>query len=137
MNSKTLVVLGSLILCVLSLVSSSYAATGNLMLVHVDNPNNIGEAMANTQNYFIQIPQATVAMVFNGLAPILLPTPGYYYNGLQALIQDYDFKIYVCNNSLSGLQLNAKYLPQWAVVVPAGIVTIQQPQVKGYAYVRP
>eukprot|EP01113_Clastostelium_recurvatum_P050659 TRINITY_DN963_c0_g1_i2.p1 TRINITY_DN963_c0_g1~~TRINITY_DN963_c0_g1_i2.p1 ORF type:complete len:138 (-),score=42.38 TRINITY_DN963_c0_g1_i2:76-489(-) len=130
-----------LLLALSLLYVSVNAAESNKLLVHVDDPATLDEAIANTHNWFVALgsnaTNAQAALVFNGLGPVVLPAPGYFRNALDNLTKQYKVQVLVCNNALNGLQIPPSALPPFAKVVPASILTLTQLQAEGYAYVKP
>jgi len=125
-------------LVIIALFSVVESQSSPKLVVHVDDPANVEEAVANVNNWFKALNTSGDAIiVLNGIAVIILPVPGTVTDSLIALNTNYKVKIYACNNSLRGLNIDVKSLPSYVTVVPAAILSLQQLQAQGYAYVKP
>jgi|GEM_PF-124056 len=115
-------------------------ATVNYDIVfHFDHDSQALEiAFSNIQNYisFFKEHKPSVALVVNGPGVKLLLKNGNYTKQISE-VSRLGAAIWVCNNALHHLQIDAEQLCPECTVVPAGIVKIVELQNEGFSYVKP
>lgn len=111
-------------------------------LFHINENTRWKMVIANIDNLIKDAGKENVIIevVANGKAVSIFNLPD---NELQTELKDIErlaeagVKIMVCRNSLKGLEISEKQIPEYATVVPAGITQIIIRQQQGYAYVKP
>lgn len=100
---------------------------------HIDESDKWAHALANLTNFLAEVPDAQLVLVANGEA-ITGYTDARLRTKMQALSQ---VSFHACQNSMNAHQLTTADLPDYAVVVPAGVVDLAQLQADHFAYIKP
>lgn len=108
--------------------------------IEEDNKQILNIAIINLANLIVDQHKVKAVFVANVKAPALF-LPGipedHQVKKLAEWVKLELLQIYICNNSLNNLGLDASQLLPFCEVVPAGITQLIKLQQEGFAYIKP
>ena len=106
------------------------------VVLHVSEADRWHAALGNLANIVQHAPQPETRVVVNGSAVYVLQGQ---HNQLEhmakAAAKGVAFQ--VCRNSLRAHDIPEDALPDWATVVPGGVIALAEAQRNGFAYIKP
>lgn len=106
------------------------------LVLHVDQADHWPAAFGNLNNVTRDYPDVEIRVVANGAGI-------YAFVGQSDLREKFDqfaatgVTFQVCHNALKEHHVEAATLPDYANVVPAGVVALAEAQHDGFAYIKP
>ena len=106
------------------------------LVLHVDQADYWPSAFGNLNNLTRDYPDAEIRVVANGAGI-------YAFVGQSDLREKFDqfaangVTFQVCRNALKEHHVEPTTLPDYATVVPAGVVALAEAQRDGFAYIKP
>jgi len=110
---------------------------GDLKIVfHVDRADQWPAMLSNLETINHDYPSVGVRVVVNGHAIFALLGTNDLTRAL-AQIADAGVQFQICADSLSEYRIDRRSLPNFAKVVPSGIIAVAKAQSEGFAYIKP
>ncbi|GAA5534014.1 DsrE family protein [Deinococcus aluminii] len=106
------------------------------LVLHVDQADRWPAALTNLANLTRDYPDADVRVVANG-AGVYAFLGDTDLLGKMRQASEHQVRFEVCANALHEHAIDPGQLPDWAQVVPAGVVALAEAQQGGYAYIKP
>ncbi len=106
------------------------------IVFHVDWADRWQATIGNLRNLTRDYPSAKARVVANGFGVLVFQGDNEQSRALAELAEK-GVEFEVCRNALRERGMDVSTLPDYAKVVPAGIVALAEAQREGYAYVKP
>lgn len=98
---------------------------------HVNDAQNLDAAVANIENLLVFEPIEQIILVINGPAiKVVKDSPQ-----IVKLVAMEKVTVYACNNAMKAHDI--EYVLEGVKVVPAGVYSLTQLQLTGFAYIKP
>ncbi len=153
MNPRTT---ATLLLLGLSLILAGCAASGDRMaaaengyhkqrvVYHINDSTHAGVALRNVQNHIkaLGAGNAEIAVVTHGKGIDFLledwkDSAGKSHGDMVQDLANQGVKFNVCRNTLLGRKIDENQVNMNAVIVPSGVATVGEMQLRGYVYLKP
>ena len=106
------------------------------LVLHIDEADRWPAVLSNLTNLTRDYPDAEIRVVANGHGVYAFLGQSDLTTKLEAFAGQ-GVQLQVCRNALRERQVDPAQMPQYAQVVPAGVVALAESQQQGFAYVKP